>query len=287
MRSFFDILLAKFSLLYYNSIKKQYKKLLINAFKPNNNSNFGFSWSTLTQWLEKSPENLDLMMMIGPRWNCHAVIGLSDVFQVSNSISFYVQDIINSATFWTIVIYSQDFKTVKHIGSKDNLNQLEWKKVNLNPGNYFLGLRYYETDLNITFPAIKVDGKLLFTSYDASSEKKRYENYLNSLKKISKIKFLLMHLHAYIYIKHRNKFRDDWIRKHYLPVGNPETHFSYGLVKKGDMLNVEPMEQNRGITFISIYNRSSIPVFWAKIENTKSIRATCSGTYLIRHISTS
>jgi hypothetical protein len=77
-----------------------------------------------------------------------------------------------------------------------------------------------------------------------------------------------------------------FVRREYLPVGNPETAFRYGYLGRGQCVEIT---SSHGILegyclYLTIYNRSSFPVLWSEVRSlpyrSRPAEATCS--YLLR-----
>ena len=97
-----------------------------------------------------------------------------------------------------------------------------------------------------------------------------------------------MHYYVYIMLKWKMLFKESFLKKHYLPYGNPGTEFSYGVVKKGKKLRIDfdvPFFDYASV-YVMVLNRYGFPVFWESVTDTvyNSNIMNVDGTYLIRVI---
>ena len=267
MKNVITLILGCCSLLFYKLVVMTTLRTRKSAFWPNNKQsqhcNQHVVWQPLSTWLSKGKNNLlAMMMMMGPRWNCNATLAISDMFYVTDSIDFDLAQANASAKFWTAVVYNMDFKTIAHLGSGET--DADGKLV-LTPGHYFIAIRYYETATKSFFPRVVIDNDASIPARDNAEERVRYEEYLGMLSHYRSFLFLAMHYHAYAFLKTRHWLNADWVNKTYLPVGNPETQFTYGTVKKGQKIRVSSIEYPHKRTYISVYNKASLPIYWSEL----------------------
>ena len=68
-------------------------------------------------------------------------------------------------------------------------------------------------------------------------------------------------------LKLRKWLPEPFVRREYLPVGAPETHFFYDAMERGDRLTVHlapPLVQHFDV-YLTTYNRASFPLFWDRV----------------------
>ncbi len=288
MKNITTLFLGYLSYAFYKLVVKVTKKTRKAAFWQNANQqqeNKDAVWHPLSQWLTNGKHNLLAMMMMGPRWNCNATLAISDMFYVEGNLQLDIEQANKSAKFWTAVIYNMNFKTIAHMGNTEETAKSEGK-LSVPKGHYFIAIRYYETSQISEFPAVSIDGKSAIASLNSDEERVRYEKYLTMLSGYRSWLFLAMHYHAYAFLKNRQKLDAEWVNQTYLPVGNPETKFTYGTIKKGQKLRVSSLEYPAKRTYISIYNKASLPIYWAELtEQQETPPIDTSGTFAIRQIS--
>ena len=290
MKNLLSFILGCFSYVFYKLVVRSTRHTREAAFwhqgKEKQTSNENLTWQPLSRWLSNGKDNSFAMMMMGPRWNCNATLAISDMFYVAESIDIDMVQANSSAKFWTAVVYDMNFKTITHLGSSEIEAHASTGKLSLTPGHYFIAIRYYETTAQSVFPEVKVDNISVLTALNSEKERIQYEQYLKMLSSYRSWLFLAMHYHAYAFLKNRHWLNAQWVNKTYLPVGNPETTFTYGTIKKGQRLQVSAVEYPQKRTYISIYNKASLPVYWSELsELQETPPSSVSGTFAIRQIS--
>lgn len=245
-----------------------------------------YRWYGLSQLL-KQPLMLPYIMVTGPRWNCHAVIATLGPFPVRHSIDLRVADARRSARNWTIVVYDSKHRTFACISENLIPDGRKWEKLEIPPGEYHLALRYYQCDGEIWFPAAVIDGSRTVPSEKGEWEKENYAYLLNRIRSRRPLLFSLIHAYVFYLLRWKALFKIDFVKKEYVPVGNPDTQFDYGALYKGERLtrvfDKQFLEKNK--VFLTYYNKSSFPVFWCRITtaNYESAPVPCDGHYLFRY----
>jgi hypothetical protein len=265
-----EIVLALLSFLFY----KVMKFIIGNIFTIYLilNKKQASQWRVLSQKTINAPLILPVLMTKGPRWNTHAVIGTLGPFTVKESIEINIETANNSARSWIAVVYSfPGYKTITNLeseqskqdsSSKDN----SWQTIKLSPGKYSLGVRFYNRRDNITYPAVKVDGQLYVESYSVPNNINDYYYDLINAKN-----WFYSSLHYYIFtiLKLRNYLPESFVRREYLPVGAPATHFAYNYLESQQALqiNCSPEIIEQFDIYFTFYDRSSLPLTWCIIDN--------------------
>jgi len=247
------------------------------------NKSESFTWQALDGRILKNKFVVLSIMTTGPRWNPHAQLATVGPFQVNKSIKINTQDASSSAKVWSIVLYkSPTFKTVSQIGTSSLDEVEEYETIQLKPGKYNIGLRYYLFNDQVTFPRIVIDDQAEINSLD-------YRVDINRLSNVSKYKhkiFLWMHYYMYHLIKYREFFPKKFVKKEFLPVGNPETEFYFGIFEKSDSLSLNCSNKlfENYLVYLCLLNRYSFPEKWMQIidEKTEMLHLGYDGFYLIR-----
>ncbi|MBE9168800.1 hypothetical protein IQ238_15210 [Pleurocapsales cyanobacterium LEGE 06147] len=241
-------------------------------------------WRVLSQETLKSPLSLPVLMTKGPRWNTHAIIGTLGPFQVKKSIFLDIESANNSASSWIAVVYSfPDYQTITSLESEKVNLENKWHFLEVEPGKYTLGLRYYNWCERVNLPAIKVDDRELVAPINVPTN---VNNFYASLIQKKNWFYLSLHYYIFILLKLRKWLPESFVRKEYLPVGAPNTCFFYDYLERGQSLEVDlslPVLNSYDIYF-TLYDRSSLPLTWCQLkqeistfEPTKS-----NGYYLFR-----
>ena len=243
----------------------------------------GGKWASGTRAMTENPVGVLMPYLLGPRWNCHAKLALMGPFSVKQTISIDTEN-LKQAESWTFVIYDQKNRTIT---SSDNLNTAAQQEFSVpSPGLYSIIFRYYEKGYDMYTPTVMVDGEILTEGQLFKEEERQYEDLLKSIRGTRSFVYRLMQYYAYYLLKNESSFSNNFVKKMYLPVGNPETTFYYGYLPKNQNLEIQcaPKLLDSAIVFISMYNEASFPEYWTRIESEKN---TCpgienNGTYLIR-----
>lgn len=277
-----EIPLAFLSFLFYK-VMKVLLGIVFNIYLSLNKQQ-AFQWRVLSAQTLKNPIALPVLMTKGSRWNTHAIIATVGSFAVKQSVALQVESAEKSAQSWTIVVYSYpDYKTVTSVGSLDSPFDHKWEPLKLNSGKYTLGLRYYNWSNKVEIPAVKVDEMEVVNSKAVPTEVNDFYRDLNQ-----KNSFFYFCLHYYIFtlLNLRRWLPESFVKREYLPVGNPETSFFYGPVRKKEALQIQlqPLILEKYDVYFTLYNRASFPVNWYQIKEANYItsRSEKDGFYLIR-----
>lgn len=241
-------------------------------------------WRILSAETLKSALSLPVLMTKGPRWNTHAIIGTLGPFSVKESIAIALESTNNSARSWIAVIYSfPGYETIASIESEKIDSKNQWEFLNLKSGSYSIGLRYYNCFDNIIFPAIQVDKQEFVSSTPVSSD---INNFYYDLIKRKNWFYLALHYYVFTILRLRKYLPESFVRNEYLPVGAPATEFFYDYLIAGQALQLSidsSIIKNYDI-YLTIYDRSSLPLFWSRVEQEKYTTQSIpnNGFYLIR-----
>lgn len=242
-------------------------------------------WLGLSEVL-KHPLVLPYVMVTGPRWNCHAVLGQVGPFNVQSGIDIQMEIAQKSAKQFMFIFYREDYQTEIFISSLAISKGKPWQKIDLPAGQYRIILRYYECQDQVGFPPIKIDGidRIAYRSMDNEGE--QYKAYLRKIQNHRGFFYYCLHYYIFNLLRWRKWLPESFVKREYLPVGNPETSFYYGSLRKGDIIqvNFDSDLLNDINVYITFYNLCSFPVFWENINNAgyHSRRVPCDGCYLIR-----
>ncbi len=277
--------LSLLSFAFFRFIRSRIRKAAAKFVQKKMERNEQVEWIALSEFLAQ-PMALPYQMVSGPRWNCHAVIGVVGPLDVKSKVSIKVDQAQKSAKQWTIVFYEPSLATRTFISSAEVSGSESWQDISLEPGRYSLALRYYNSGDKVSFPAIKVDGE---NKVDERCVDQEYENYQSFLKKIQNSnKFFYRALHYYVYnlVYWEKWLSKSFVKNEFLPVGNPETIFHYGALQRGQKIQVhfDSKLLEEAHIYIAYDNLASFPVFWEEITSSgyESVAVPCKGYYLIR-----
>ena len=226
-------------------------------------------WRVLSQETIDSPLTLPVLMTKGPRWNTHAIIGTLGPFSVEKSIALDLESANKSARSWIVVVYSfPGYKTITSLKSDEIDSSNKWYSLELKPGKYSLGLRYYNRLDEIYLPAVKVDDRELVSAEPIPSN---INDFYHNLIKAKNWFYLSLHYYIFTILKLRKWLPESFVRKEYLPVGAPDTFFAYNHLDKEQTLQIEFSDEiiNNFDIYFTLYDRSSLPLSWCQIKSEK------------------
>lgn len=277
-----EIPLALLSFFFYKVMKLVIGNLFIVYLAINKSK--ASQWRVLSEKMIKAPLILPVLMTKGPRWNTHAIIGTLGPFKVENSLSLDINTANNSARSWIAVIYDfPQYKTITSIESNKIKSDDGWYSIELKPGKYTLGVRYYNCLEKINYPAVRVDDRDFVEAYYVPRD---INNYYYSLIDAKNWFYTSLHYYIFTILKLRKWLPESFVRKEYLPVGAPDTYFVYNYLAKGQGLQLEinsEIIEDFDIYF-TLYDRSSLPLTWCVIKEARySLEPQAiNGYYLLR-----
>ncbi len=287
LSGFLERLLGHASFRLYQLVRRWQRQRLFEAFSVAKRAPLP-RWYALTEWLVRASVHPALMALINPRLNCHAVIALTDFFQLRRTLAVRCAEAEGSAVYWTLVVYDARFQIVEQLGNTCGRRRgpaSKLQEINLPPGRYMLGLRYYEAPQRVVFPEVWTDGQPLISAQLCCEEARRYEHYLSRQRDGSSLSQLLLQYHAYAFLKHREHYDESWLCSRYLPAGNPEMGVLFGVLEKGQLLRIAPSRRAGGETYVTIYDRASRALRWEQVREPLELPILAAGTYLIRYVS--
>ncbi|NEP12053.1 MAG: hypothetical protein F6K14_17960 [Symploca sp. SIO2C1] len=245
-------------------------RTLVSIYNSSNKKKV-YKWLIFSEELLKKPLILPSLLTTGPRWNPHAIAAGAGPFFVKESLAIEISACIASAQSWSIGIYKfPEAKAVKYLASNNNANyQEKWHELKLETGNYTLGLRYYNWYDEVNLPATNVDGNQIINT--ESVDGGNVNNYFHNL--IARDNLFYRSLNYYIFplLVCQQWLPQEWVRKEYLPVGDPNNEFIYGFIYKSYSLHLKlnPLLLANYDVYLTIYNCSSLPITFCQINTEK------------------
>lgn len=244
-----------------------------------------FSWLVYSDELLRKPLVLTSILVTGPRWNPHVIAAGFGPVNIRESLEIEIKSCLASAQSWSIGIYTfPQAKAVEYIGSDNSNLEDEWCKIKLAPGKYTFGLRYYNWSAPINLPKVNIDG--INVNHTQSISIDKVNDYLENLTKRDNLFYRCLNYYIFTLLLCQKWLPQAWIKKEYLPVGDPNNEFVYGVIYKNYSLTLELKELILKYydVYLTIYNRSSLPVIWCQIEQEKYTisRSEQDGFYLVR-----
>ena len=259
-----EIPLAIASLLFYRLMRSLMRPLIVlNARR---NEPRTRQWSVLSGEALNNKLALPAIMSTGPRWNTHAIIAAAGPFNIRRSIAFDTEAILGSAEAWTIVIYTfPDQRTAGHIGSQDAPFAGRWVERKLPEGRYALALRYYRWTAEPRLPELQVDGAPLAPELLIPADINAFYAELGNRRGTY---YRWLHYYVFTMLRFRHRLPQRFVERELLPIGNPETHFRYGILYRGETLRVDAAPDLLADydVYVTVYTRDSFPSFWGQIK---------------------
>ncbi|MEE4247290.1 MAG: DUF6208 family protein [Kangiellaceae bacterium] len=278
-------ILVWFSLLLHRLMRFVLRGLLNRKLKRELQASGLPSWRGYGELLTSRPLFFHYVMVNAPRWNCHATIGVLSALRVKRQISIDLAQADAAASAWTIVVYQIDdgMRTVTYLNRQDFARDAG--TLDLSPGLYGLGVRYYEPAPDAHWPAVRVDGQAI-AARRLDEEPTRYQAFLQKLQQRSPWFYRFLHYHAFVMAREPERFKPEQVREVLLPVGNPATTFAFGHLPAGSRLQVQlpPAFLAENLVYVTQLSRASLPQAWSRIEATQFETAPLAqaSMYLVR-----
>ncbi|MGD1805495.1 DUF6208 family protein [Dapis sp. BLCC M126] len=278
-----DVPLGLLSLIFFKTVRLSLRTLF--SIATNSNKQKVYKWLVFSEELLKKPLILPSLLTTGPRWNPHAIAAGAGPFAVKESLTIEISSCVASAQSWSIGIYKfPEAKAVKYIASNSSNLQEQWHELKLESGKYTLGLRYYNWYDKVSLPAINVDGNPMINTESVDSG--NVNNYFQNLRERDNTFYRFLNYYIFTILICQKWLPKEWVRAEYLPVGDPNNEFLYGVVYKDYSLSLELnslLLANYDV-YLTIYNRSSLPISFAQVHTEKYTTPgiETDGFYLLR-----
>ena len=280
MDALWEVPFALVSFLFYKIMRVIMRLLIVLNSK--RKGPLGYVWAVVSAEPFRMKLALPAIMTTAPRWNTHAIIGGVGPFQVRESIRINTATLQESAGSWTVVVHSFPWQKLAGMaGSVDGPFPDRWITISLAPGTYNLVTRLYKRSSQIALPEIEIDGKPAIPSRPVDPNTNDFYKDLPARRG-----FFYLCLHFYIYTFLRLGVPKWLIEPELLPMGNPETQFKYGAVKRGEGLRfqIPAAVLTQQDIYFTLYTRDSFPSrsFPITAESLTMEPVAESGFYLVR-----
>ena len=227
---------------------------------------------------------LNYIALFGPRWNPHALLATTRGFRVVRRISLDLDRAIASARSFSVVVYDhRSTGTIAAFTPFSPRDEQGRAYVDLPPGEYRLGARYYTWTDEPRLPAVWRDGEPLIAERPCSPDGPAY---MHGLVARESWFHRWTQRHMLYMLRHPGLFSAERIAAEYLPVGNPETTFRYGLREAGEALRVvvAPSLLERALAMLVCYDEASFPIEWQDLAAGETLLAPRdhAGHWLVR-----
>lgn len=258
---------------------------VISRYYNPNDTKVEADWQVVSTDFLKSPIKL-LWTMSRARWNLHALIAIAGPFTVQSTITLDVRSLWQSAPTWTAVVYTlKGLKTLTSISSLTLPPEQDTATIPLPPGRYLVGVRHYDWRDPVQLPAIIVDGTLALAS-ESRSAPPDFNQFYRGLAARRGWLFTALNFYVYPLLRWMQWLPRSFVKPTFLPVPNPETHFFYGALDRGEGLTID-LPVNLTAThslYFSLYSRDCFPYDWYPIiqDHHTTAPMTEQGVYILR-----
>lgn len=240
-------------------------------------------WNILSGETLEKPQQLPRYMMTAPRWNPHAAVSAAGPVRVNKEVVLELNDDIDQVPYWYFGVWH--FPSFESKGYVSSWNKPDDKRITLSlpPGDYYIACRYYHPPKDVSYPSVLVDGNEIIATTDYSGN---INSFYNNLAVRDNLFYRLTQFHVYVMLKYQKLFSKRLVNKHFLPVGNEDTDYIYGIVEKDDILcfSMDEAWLKRHNVFCTVYNLSSLPVDIFEITSADFVsrKVPGRGFYLVR-----
>lgn len=240
------------------------------------------AWSLLDGALLADDRALLAFSLRAPRWNPHAVIAFSPVLRVQERLSVHAAAAWAATERWTLVVYDERGACAT-LGSAFTGREAAWAEAVLPAGEYRLALRLYDPAPGAEVPEVRVDGQRALAPRPVPEGTNAV---YATLRQRAKGLHRLLQAYAFPMVMLRRWLGEARVGRLYLPVGNPETTFQYGVVERGEQLELTlhgPLPPGCGV-YLCLYDRASFPMLYTRVEEPRLVTppADDDGTWLLR-----
>jgi hypothetical protein len=242
------------------------------------------AWKVVSEQSIHSDFFLFLLMVRAPRWNPHAISANAGPLRVRGRLEVELESVRASAPLWTVILYRHPrFEPVATVGSAELSAGEPRVRFDVAQGDYTVNVRYHDWTECVRMPAIRVDGGPAVAALPVSSAN---NDFFQRLRARSNVVFRWLHHHVYYVLQFRELLPAGFVRRLFLPVGNPLSGFEYGCIERGQSLRIRVAPRTRAHfrVYCTLYDAASFPLYWAAVEaaETHTPPAAARGFFLIR-----
>jgi hypothetical protein len=239
------------------------------------------SWRVVSKELLEKPIARIAAVATAPRWNTHAIVGSAGPLTVRSSIAVSLVALRRSAEAWAMVVHAHPSQ--RPLLSFADSAGAEWAELSVEPGSYMLMSRYYHLGDDPELPEVRVDGQPVVRTQRVSKDANAFYRELEQ--RVGPIA-LVLHFHVVTLLRIARWLPSGLLARHMVPVGAPNTRFSYGVLERGERLRLRVSGELRATheVFYDLYGRDSIPYAWGELETNELSTevAPRTGFYLVR-----
>lgn len=240
------------------------------------------AWRVMDETFLAPPSVMTAYSLLAPRWNVHAAIAVSPILRIKGQLSIDAAAANAASPRWTLVVYDKQ-GTVGVLGTTNTEPDASRAAIDLPPGLYRLVIRLYEPTPEAVVPEVCINGEPTLAELLLPEDPTRvYQN----LRARGRRRHKALQRYVYPMVRLRRFLGEERVKREYLPVGNPETHFRFGVIERGQRLTLRPPDQlpdDCGL-YLCLYDQSSLPMWFASVPRAgvQTPPAADHGTWLVR-----
>jgi hypothetical protein len=242
------------------------------------------AWRGLSELIDE-PAALWFVMIVGPRWNCHAVLADLGPLHVRQSVEIRPAAPLRTGQHLSFVIYDTRYRNAGHRVWTAFASPPD-PRIPLETGVYRVSARLYGFTGDDLYPEVRVDDAPQVEAAPIGPEACRYQKALRGLRQRRSLALAFIHYHVYYVLHWRRLLGERRAEPIFVPVGNPATAFAFGVIRRGQCLKVTRSGSygDGQLVFVAIYDRCSLPIFWAAMTELVfcSPVMDASGYFLLR-----
>jgi len=220
---------------------------------------------------------LDLLCF-GPRWNTHVNVNIMNVW-LGGDGTLEVENVLEESASWQVVAYNNAGDTIGTVTKNTGQTAGAWLPLKLSlpadapPQPVDLMVRPYPVEgaPYVTLPCVRLNGTVLndlvTPRADGTSGPQKWApkdrlafNHELRAMQLGLVSPMMDHMFAFV----RGRgfpLPERFVTAVYLPVGNPNTQFLYGVARAGYALRfkVAPAVLKEHLVFCTVYSRGSMP----------------------------
>ncbi len=280
-----ELPLACLSFLFFKATRFFMRRVLVRLFLwSRSRRKIPPAWSVSSAGPLATSIGLPWVMVTGPRWNPHAITAICGPFRVERSLAVEVRTAFASVSAWTVVLNTfPSHRTLRSTGTTDAPGDGDWESWKLEPGRYVLALRYYNWQDDVVLPAVHVDGNPAAAALRVPGDNNAFYSDLGKRRNLF---YRALHFYVFTMLELRGLLPASFVRREFLPIGNPDSQFRFGTVHPRDRLGIRIDE--RGLEacdlYLCVYDRASFPVHFQQLTELRTDLAAVreKGFFLVR-----
>ena len=206
-------------------------------------------------------------LCFGPRWNTHTNNHMWYIgkWEPGSQLTVEIENVSQPGFSWQVVCYGNHMTLASQAAAPGAPKWLTMpvQIAGRQPMQVIFMIRLYIFDAckQALLPLVKLNGEFLDGTAGTAAFTRDKLAFNHELRAKQQLHHLAMQFHVLTMLRAQRWLPASMVHLVYLPVGNPETQWLYGLVLEGYALELrtEASLLADHLVFVSVYNRASIP----------------------------